>query len=295
MMFNLKLNKNQMKVNDLYFKYKKDFEEKGIGELSLRILICKICNFDSMTELELKRDNEIELTKKDIKLIEKVLDGKPVQYAIKETEFYNMDFYVNKKVLIPRPETEELVNKLIKRINEKFLHYSEQINIYDLCCGSGNIAISLDKLVGKDHLVYGYDNSYGALKVAKKNQKKLGFAGFFIYKNVLKDFEYPTKINVLVSNPPYIENANEIDDNVLDYEPKKALLAKPGTIFYEKILSNCSKSLQKPFILAFEIGYDQKERLNEIISSNYFYRENTKWVFEKDMEGKDRFLFIESL
>lgn len=284
-----------MTINDIYFKYIGSFKEANLSELSLRILLCEIFKFQSMSDLELNRDKDVNLKAKDEELINKALKGIPVQYLVHKASFYNMDFYVDKRVLIPRPETEELVYETIKKINETYIFFKKPINIYDLGTGSGCIAIALDKTLNLEHKVYAYDKSLQALAVAIKNNKRFNASVEFKRGNILKEISFPTKINVLISNPPYIENVNEIDKNVFDYEPHMALLSKPGTLFYEKILENCRVFLEKPFILAFEIGYDQKEKIENYLKINQYYRENTKWEVKKDMEGKDRFLFIESL
>jgi release factor glutamine methyltransferase len=285
-----------MTLNDLYYKYIEFFKEKGISDLALRIVLCHIYHYDNMTQFEFNRDKEIALSKKDENLINKVLAGVPVQYVIHSAHFYNMDFYVNSFVLIPRPETEELVFETIKRINTKFVNFEKDINIVDLGSGSGNISIALDKTLQIPDNVYGIDNSIKALLVAKYNGITLKSKAKFKFGNILKLKTYPfKKVNVIISNPPYISNEDEIEKNVKDYEPYHALIARPETLFYEKIFENCKHFLDEKFLLCFEIGYDMKDKLEKILSNDFFYRNYSKYEFKKDMEGKDRFLFIESL
>lgn len=282
-----------MTISDVYRKYIDEFEKNNIGELSLRILLCHIYHFDYMEEFILNKDKSVILTKEDERLIKKCIKGIPVQYLINEATFYNMNFFVNSHVLIPRPETEELVYESILRINKLFYSYQKSINIYDYGTGSGVIAISIDKTINLSHTTYAIDNSILALLVANKNKKKLNSNVRVEFGNILK-YRPNGKINVLISNPPYIENENEIDDNVKKYEPKSALIAKPGTLFYFKILENCRDFLDDKFIICFEIGYDLKNALTEFLNNDDFYINHSIWEFKKDMEGKDRFLFITS-
>lgn len=209
--------------------------------------------------------------------------GEPVQYIVGNVDFYRSNFKVNKYVLIPRFETEELVDKTIEYI-KKYL--PGKLDIVDLGTGSGCIAISLKKEL--DCNMDAVDISKEALKVANKNA---------IYNKVditfyEGDFLEPLnkKYDVIISNPPYINYDEEIMDIVNKNEPHLALYAdNQGLACYESILKECKNYLKEKSLLAFEIGYMQGEKIKRIVS-NYLPEANIK--IEKDLSGKYRFVFI---
>ena len=262
-----------MKLNDIYNKYKPLFSEKNIPEIALRTLLSHIFNFENIAEFEFNREKDFELKKKDIKLLNDVLSGIPVQYVINESYFYNMVFYVNKHVLIPRPETEELVFESLKKINEKFISSGDKLVIADVGCGSGNISLSIDKNLSLPHKVIGIDNSILALYVSWKNNVKLKGKCKFLYGNLLDPLKWRNvKLDVIVSNPPYVSKLDEIDDNVKKYEPMSAIVANPSYKHYKDMLLNYKILLKSKFLICFEIGYDQKETLENILKNDFFYR-----------------------
>lgn len=217
--------------------------------------------------------------------IERYKNGEPVQYIIGNVNFYGNTIKVNKNVLIPRFETEELVEKTIKRIKNKF---DQQINILDLCTGSGCIAITLKKELNSN--ITATDISIDALEVAKENIKLNNVDIKLIESNLFSNIN--DKFDCIISNPPYISYDEEIDDIVKNNEPNIALYApNKGLYFYEEILKNIKKYLNDKFIIAFEIGYKQGNDLVEITNK---YLDNVNISVEKDLQGRDRFLFIES-
>ncbi len=217
--------------------------------------------------------------------IERYKNGEPVQYIIGNVNFYGNTIKVNKNVLIPRFETEELVEKTIKRIKNKF---DQQINILDLCTGSGCIAITLKKELNSN--ITATDISIDALEVAKENIKLNNVDIKLIESNLFSNIN--DKFDCIISNPPYISYDEEIDDIVKNNEPNIALYApNKGLYFYEEILKNIKKYLNDKFIIAFEIGYKQGNDLVEITNK---YLDNVNISVEKDLQGRDRFLFIET-
>lgn len=237
----------------------------------------------SYSDLILKKDNNISFfdyikCKKNIKKYNK---GVPLQYILKKSYFYNNEFYVNKNVLIPRPETEILIEKLYNAIKDK-----KNINILDIGTGSGIIAITLKKLIPTSS-VDAIDISKKALKVAKYNAKKnntnINFIHSDLYQNINK------KYDVIVSNPPYISYDGIVDYNVKKYEPSIALFAKNnGLEYYKRIIKDIDKYLKKDGILAFEIGYDQKDVIIKELNKDNKYKINTY----KDYNNFDRVMII---
>lgn len=217
--------------------------------------------------------------------IERYKNGEPVQYIIGNVNFYGNTIKVNKNVLIPRFETEELVEKTIKRIKNKF---DQQINILDLCTGSGCIAITLKKELNSN--ITATDISIDALEVAKENIKLNNVDITLINSDLFNNIN--DKFDCVISNPPYISYDEEIDELVKNNEPDVALYApNKGLYFYEEILKNIKKHLNDRFIIAFEIGYKQGNDLVEITNK---YLDNVNISVEKDLQGRDRFLFIET-
>ena len=217
--------------------------------------------------------------------IERYKNGEPVQYIIGNVNFYGNTIKVNKNVLIPRFETEELVEKTIKRIKNKF---DQQINILDLCTGSGCIAITLKKELNSN--ITATDISIDALEVANENIKLNNVDITLINSDLFNNIN--DKVDCVISNPPYISYDEEIDELVKNNEPDIALYApNKGLYFYEEILKNIKKYLNDKFIIAFEIGYKQGNDLVEITNK---YLDNVNISVEKDLQGRDRFLFIET-
>ncbi len=209
--------------------------------------------------------------------------GIPLQYIVGNVEFYNYTFNVDNRVLIPRFETELLVDKLIKRVRNK---YNKKIDILDLCSGSGCIGITLDKEL--DANVLCSDISSDALEVLSENKKLNNSNVKYVLSDLFSNIE--GVFDVIVSNPPYISYDEEIDDIVKNNEPSISLYASSGGLYYyEEILKNISKYLKKEYIIAFEIGYTQGE---DIINLVYKYLGDVIVEVEKDYNLRDRFVFI---
>ena len=213
--------------------------------------------------------------------LKRLKNGEPVQYIVGNVDFYGYNFIVNKNVLIPRFETEELVDRTIKYIKQ---YLDNNIDIVDLGTGSGCIAITLKKEINCN--VDAVDISSKALEVAKINAKNNNVDINFIEGDMLKPLT--KKYDVIISNPPYIAYDEEIEDIVKNNEPHNALYAEDeGLYYYKEIIKNADKYLKERGLIAFEIGYLQGDILKEF-ASNYF----DNIIVEKDLSGKDRFLFI---
>ena len=217
--------------------------------------------------------------------LERLANGEPVQYIVGDTNFYGNIIKVNKDVLIPRPETEELVEKTYNYINKLFPN--QKLNILDIGTGSGCIPITLKKLLPASNLT-GIDISKKALKVAEENKKINNVSITFLQSNLFQNVK--EKYDVIISNPPYIKEDEEIMDIVKNNEPHLALYAKDnGLYFYKKILKEAYKYLNEKFIIAFEIGEEQG---NDIINIARKYFPTSKVLLEKDLRNLDRFVFI---
>lgn len=236
-----------------------------------------------MTDKEyLKKYLPNRLLEDGLKKLEK---GIPVQYIVGNVNFYGYEFLVNENVLIPRFETELLVDKTIKKIKEK--NFSN-LKILDIGTGSGVIAITLKKKF-PEASVTAIDISKQALDVAKKNAKVNNVNINFILSDLFENVN--EKFDVIISNPPYIAYDEVIDKKVLDFEPHLALFAENnGLYFYDKILTNAKHFLNENGLICFEIGQSQGE---EILKLARRYFKNAKASVEKDYPLKDRYVFIE--
>ncbi len=224
----------------------------------------------SRMEMTLTFEREItDAEKKEIRemLVEIGKGKRPLQYVLGFEEFYGYKFYVDEAVLIPRPETELLVERCIKLMDG-----IEEPKILDIGSGSGAISISLGKEL-PESMVLGVDISEKALAVARKNKEENNAANVkFMRSDILKGVEYK-KFNLIVSNPPYIPDYEYevLEDKVLQNEPKLALTAPDnGLYFYEEISKNAPDYLVKGGYLAFEIGYNQGEAVKKIMEKNDF-------------------------
>lgn len=215
-----------------------------------------------------------------------LIDNIPVQYIVGYSSFYGYDFIVNKDVLIPRPETEELVENILYRYDTFFK--GQKIDVADVATGSGCIGITLAKEEPNMKVVV-TDISAEALVVCKQNAAKIGVDIEMLCGDMVEPLK-GRKFDILVSNPPYIPDSEIVMPLVKDNEPNIALFGgSDGLKFYRVILSNCKELLKDRAIIAFEHGYDKKE---EIIALAKTYFKDSKVEVLKDLEGRDRMTFI---
>lgn len=215
------------------------------------------------------------------KYIKKIKNGYPIQYILGNVDFFNVNILVNRNVLIPRFETEYLVEKVLKRIEK---YKEENLKVIDICTGSGCIAIAIAKNTNFSCL--GIDISKKALKIAKKNSIKNNVKINYKKLNILKD-TLEDNYDIIISNPPYIAK-NEAVDNSTRFEPQIALFAEEnGLLFYRKIIEQIKNT---PKLIAFEIGENESNEIKKIISQKF---PNAKISVEKDLVNKDRYIFVE--
>lgn len=215
--------------------------------------------------------------------IKRLENGEPVQYIVGNVDFYGYQFEVNNNVLIPRFETEELVEKTIKIIKKRF---NKDLDIVDLGTGSGCIAITLKKELNAN--IDAVDISNNALEVAKKNAINNNVSINFYLGDMLKPLS--KKYDVIISNPPYISKKEEIMEIVKNNEPHIALYAdNDGLFFYEDILKKAKNYLKDDYLIAFEIGETQGLKIKDI-ALKYF--PNSEVMIEKDLSNKNRFVFV---
>lgn len=227
---------------------------------------------------------ELISVSKDIEHDYKLLkDGYPIQYLIGYVDFYGYKINVNEDVLIPRYETEYLLEKVIN-ISKKI--FSNKINILDIGTGSGAISIVLKNKLNSN--VTACDISKKALNVAINNAKINNSSIKFIESDIFSNIN--DKFDIIISNPPYISSDEVIMDSVKKYEPNLALYApKDGLYFYEEIIKDARKYLNDKFIIAFEIGWWQGNLICDIVKR---YFNDSIIRIEKDLTGRDRYLFI---
>lgn len=244
----------------------------------------KIINDIVSLGISYREATELSLVSTDLKKdYEKLSEGYPIQYLIGYVDFYGNKINVDERVLIPRFETEELCDRLIKYIRQKF---DEKVDILDLCCGSGAIGIALNNNLKAN--VICSDISEGALEVAKVNANDNFSNVKFILSDIFDNIN--DKFDVIVSNPPYISYEEEVMESVRKYEPNIALFAKDdGLYFYEEILSKAKNYLKNRYIIAFEIGAFQGDKVL-LIAKKYFSDAYIK--LENDLSGRNRYLFI---
>ncbi|WP_369752418.1 peptide chain release factor N(5)-glutamine methyltransferase [Flavobacterium sp. WC2409] len=209
----------------------------------------------------------------------------PVQYLLGKTSFYGLDFIVNENVLIPRSETEELVEWIIETQNSKLK--TQKLRILDIGTGSGCIAISLAKNI-PDAEVFAIDVSEKALATAKKNAIENNVDVTFIHQNILETEDLGQQFDIIVSNPPYVRNLEklEIKKNVLDNEPHLALFVDDtdALIFYKKIAELAQKNLTQNGLLFFEINQYLGKEMIDLLQEMTFKNSELR----KDIYGNNR-------
>ena len=281
-------------VRDCRKYYASELEKiYGSDEANALIMIL-LEHYFSIDRVKIAMDPELRLSESELLTlhfaIKELLKNKPVQYILGETEFCGMRFFVDENVLIPRPETEELVNQLVScSVNQ--LH-SPSFRIIDIGTGSGCIAISIAKLL-KNSVVTAIDISEKALEVAKKNAEPNGVNVNFIKDDILnpKNPELiDNQFDIIVSNPPYVceSEKTEMRANVLDYEPSSALFVSDTDplIFYRKILEFAQKTLKPDGEVWFEIN----EKLGTEMKNLCIEKGFEKVEIIKDFRERDRIL-----
>ncbi|SHN10901.1 release factor glutamine methyltransferase [Flavobacterium xinjiangense] len=248
-----------------------------------------------LKRIDLALRPELDFSEEEIvvwnSILEQLKKEIPIQYLLGKTSFYGLDFEVNESVLIPRPETEELVDWILStnRIIQESNPETSGLKILDIGTGSGCIAISLAKNIPSSQ-VYAIDVSERALATANKNAELNNVNVTFINQNILETQDLKQQFDIIVSNPPYVRNLEkeEIKKNVLDNEPHLALFVEDNDalIFYRKIAELAQKNLSEKGQLFFEINqYLGKEMIDLLEKMNF-----KKIELRKDIYGNDRMI-----
>lgn len=266
----------------------KDIDKANLEKDVAKFLIMHYADI-SVQELYLRLDQEV-----DVDLIEQFNQGlglyinekQPLQYITGKQAFYGHEFYVNEDVLIPRWETEELVERLIIYIDITFS--DKKLDILDIGTGSGCIAVTLAKETSNTNVV-ATDISEKALKIAQKNNEKLETNVKFLVGDLFEPVKNMS-FDLIVSNPPYIPNGEAIGPTVI-HEPEVALYGgNKGLDFYERIIRESKNYINPHGLIAFEHAYNTKAELAELALKYY---PNAKVTQFQDLSKRDRFTFIE--
>ena len=271
-------------LREYYFNNKKNLKDKN-REIDIRVLLSYVNNLKDMSEFYLKIDEEVKNVELADELLKRYFNGEPIQYLTHEGYLCGDTFYVDSNVLIPRMETEEVIDYASKIIREIF--GEKEIVLADVCTGSGCIGIELAKKNKIKKLILS-DISEPAIKIAKKNVDNLipNQACELYVGDALEPIENQLKtIDVIVSNPPYILSLKEVDQNVLDYEPHDALFTNVDLDVYSSILETVAKMENSIKLIVFEIGEEIKSLLENKIGE---ILPRAQYKFIKDINGKFR-------
>lgn len=243
-------------------------------------------------EIPLRKNEELHEALKSalLDILSELETGKPVQYIIGETEFYDLKFKVNQEVLIPRQETEELVDWIVNDFKNK----SGKTSVLDIGTGSGCIAIALAVNL-ENAVVTGLDNSKNALNISSQNAEFNQVDLAFIKMNILNFNPLPDYFDIIVSNPPYVtySEKKKMHKNILDFEPKSALFVtdKDPLLFYHAIAGFSQKHLKKSGTLYLEINEHHGDKTVQLLKKASF----SNVTLKKDINGKDRMIRAEWL
>ena len=279
-----------MKYAELVKQGQRLLFKAGIADYSIDawILFEKICNI-SKTEYFEKMHVEVPEDEKKsfFEAIDRRITHYPLQYIVGEWEFMGLKFKVNENVLIPRQDTEFLVETAFSMIKEEFPKRKDTITVLDMCTGSGCIGISIAKYIQNSFVVC-VDVMEEALEVAKENARLNGVENIkFVRSDLFQNIE--EKFDVIISNPPYIKTSEceRLMPEVRDYEPRIALDGdEDGLRFYRNIIRESKDYFKGDAYLLFEIGYDQREEVKELLEKGGFDEIEAL----KDLAGNDRVL-----
>lgn len=285
----MKGKKNKMpKIFEVYNKALQEGKDAGILSNDVRILIAQDNGFKEPIDTLFYRDSEMKNLDLFEKQFKRLLQGEPVEYIAETASFLQFKLHVDRRVLIPRMETQELVAKISENISNWFDPRNFLV-CADIGTGSGAIAIALKSLF-PNWIVSASDISNGALEVARGNAEKYNLPIHFYEGDSLEPYiKGNMNLDIVVSNPPYILNAEEVQDSVKDYEPGSALWLDKENSVYEKIFRDVYKTKKGEMMLFFEIGYDLEDYLLSLMNKHL---KDYDYSFEKDLNGLTRFLFV---
>lgn len=263
--------------------------EAGQGEQAAQLLMLELANMEAHN-LYMEYDEPVDpgLLTRFEEGICRMEKGEPLGHVLGFEWFYGYRFTVNEDVLIPRPETEELVANILAGYDEHF--GGQPAEAVDIGTGSGAIAIALAKEEPGIH-VTASDISEAAIRVARQNALDLDANVDFLIGDMAEPFiEKGIRADILISNPPYIPAHEQMEHSVVNYEPHVALFGgEDGLHFYRRIFARAHLILKERAMMAFEMGYDQGERLSALAAS-YFPQARIEVL--KDLSGKNRMLFV---
>lgn len=271
--------KNKMTIKNL-LDYGYLYQSKN----EVRLLLSTILNINSL-ELNLHLEDKVDEEKKNkfYDAIDRLNNGEPLQYILSNANFYGYDYYVNKNVLIPRFETEELVYQTLEYLK----NIKPNAKVLDLCTGSGCIGLTLKQELNTLDVTMS-DISREALGVTKINKDKYNVNCRIIESDL---FEHITgKFDCIISNPPYISRDEEVMELVKNNEPALALYAdNNGLAIYERIFKEAKHYLNESYLLALELNSNKSRKIYNL-AEKYF--PGNKLIIKKDNYGRDRMLFI---
>lgn len=271
-----------VKINDL-------LKSSNINIDDSILIVCKLLNVDKSYVFTYGDSKVSDSVGKDfLNLSRKRELGYPMQYILGTKEFMGIDFYVEEGVLIPRNDTETIVEYIIQYIRDNYKN--EYVKLLDIGVGSGAISLSIAYYC-KNAFVYGVDISNKALGIAEKNKKIQGIQNVEFMQgdlfNTLKDKDLKEQLHIIVSNPPYIESEiiETLDKEVKDFEPRLALDGgADGLDFYRRITLDSREFLKPKGLLIYEIGYNQGNSVKDILENASF----KDVAILKDLSGNDR-------
>lgn len=279
-----------MKIKDLIRSASRELAKCDVPESYAKLMANELL-IQQNRNLYLEMDSEVDATfiEQFNAKIDRLKTQEPFAYVLGTQYFYGRDFNVDARVLIPRPETEELVANMLADIDDRYADKTSLI-IADIGTGSGCLAISL-KLEEPKLTVYAVDISSQAIDLAKANADKLGADVTFIVGDLLEPLkEQNIKVDILVCNPPYIPQDELLETSVKGFEPHVALFGgEDGLLFYKRVFEDAASLVNEGGMLGFEIGWNQAEFLRNLAQESMPLDEV---VIRQDLSGKDRMLMI---
>lgn len=278
-----------MTIAEAYSKYAKLAKEKDIYSMDVRRLLVHYEHLRDQLDVITEGKREMQNLPAFEEGMKRLLNDEPVEYIIGEAEFLTRKLKVDRRVLIPRLETEELVATFSERIGDYF-NPRNMLAVADIGTGSGCIAIAV-KDSFPNFFVYASDVSSDALEVAKENFAGSGEEITPLLGDALEPFiKSGRKLDVIISNPPYITEGECVQPSVTNFEPESALLFKEDDNVYQKILSRLDEVKKGPIVLFFEISPELVDYLNKLMVK---YLKDYSYEFMEDSNGFVRFLVID--
>ena len=275
-------------IGEIYYDRIKNCKDFGISSADIRLLIAHNEGLFQQIDVIFHQNDEMKHLKLFNEQYERLKRGEPVEYIIEEAEFLGLKLHVDRRVLIPRGETEELVALLSERASDYF-DPRNYLVCADIGTGSGAITLGV-KSAFPNWVMVATDIDKDAMDVAKENFAHYGVkVDTYLGDSLQPLIDKNIKADILISNPPYIVNENDAQPSVKDYEPAKALWLSEANDVYEKIFQNVDKVRRGFLLMLFEISPDLKDRLTFLMEK---YLQNYNFEFIQDLGEFDRFLLV---